>query len=68
MKIRRMIVDEVDVDEFDVVDDACLELAKMTRIHLLPIRQNIFFEYTTNVSLCLRKIHPRHQNTKNRML
>ena len=33
MKIRRMIVD---VDEFDV-DDECLGLAKMMKIHLLPI-------------------------------
>ena len=41
MKIRRMIVGEVDVDEFDVVDDACLGLAKMMKIRLLPITEKI---------------------------
>ena len=45
-----MIVDEVDVDEFDV-DDECLGLAKMMKIHLLPITRKFSIEYTSNISV-----------------
>ena len=46
MKIRQMIVD---CDEFDV-DDECLGLAKMMKIHLHPITWKNFIEYTSYTS------------------
>ena len=49
MKIRRMIVDEVDVDEFDV-DDEYLGLAKMMKIRLLPITEKIQWIYLKYIS------------------
>ena len=57
MKIRQMIVD---CDEFDV-DDECLGLAKMMKIHLLPITRKRFIEYTSYISLY--KTYTRHRNS-----